>query len=68
MNEAEALEQILLTRAQVARLIGVSVGTVIRLQREGLLKPVRLTSKPTSMVHFKRKDVLAFVEQASKSH
>ena len=52
-------QQLLFTRAQVARLLGCSTATVIRLQGEGRLKPIRLLRSPTSQVYFRREDVLA---------
>jgi len=62
ISEAKTTEQILFTRAQVARLIGASVATVVRLERDGRLKPVRLTSRSTGQVYFRRADVLALAE------
>ncbi len=56
-------QQWLFTRAQVAKLLGCSKATVIRLQREGRLSSVRLTQKPTSQVYFRREEILALVKE-----
>lgn len=55
-------QQLLFTRAQVARLLGCSTSTIIRLQNEGRLTPIRLMRKPTSAVYFKRDEVLALAQ------
>ena len=58
-------ERLLYTREQVAQLLGgVSIATVRRLEREGQLRPVRLSRSPTAMVFFRASDVRALVEEA----
>jgi hypothetical protein len=58
-------DQLLFTRAQVARLLGgVDVSTVRRLERDGRLRPIRLNKKSTSgMVFFAASDVNRLVEE-----
>jgi hypothetical protein len=61
----EALEPLLLTRQQVAQLLGgVDVSFVRRLEKSGRLKPIRLTRSPTAMVFHRKADVMALVEEA----
>lgn len=62
MAKISEVKQIFFSRSQAARLIGVGVTTVRRLEQSGRLKAVRLTSSPTGRVYFKRADVLALVE------
>lgn len=60
MGDAETiLDQVLLTRAQTAKVLACSVATVIRLEQAGKLKIVRLTDKRTGMVRHRRKDIVA---------
>jgi excisionase family DNA binding protein len=49
----------LLTRADVAKLFGVSVLSVIRMQAAGKLPAVRLGA---ATIRYKRSDVLAYIE------
>ena len=53
---------ILCTRTEAARLLACSVATVIRLQREGRLRGLRLTNRRTGQVYFGREDTLALVK------
>ena len=58
--------RLLYTREQVGELFGgVSIATVRRLEREGKLKPVRLSRSPTGMVFFRKADVLALIAEAA---
>jgi excisionase family DNA binding protein len=59
---SDGQRRLLLTRVHVAELLGCSTSTVIRLQREGRLRGVRLSRRPTGQVYFKLEDVLALVE------
>jgi hypothetical protein len=53
---------ILCTRAEAARLLGCSVATVTRLQREGRLCGLRLTDRQTGQFYFRREDIVALVQ------
>ena len=53
---------ILCTRAHAARLLGCSVATVIRLEREGRLFGLRLTDRATGQVYFRLPDILALAK------
>ena len=65
-TSSEKLEPLLLTRQQVAQLLGnVHVSFVRRLENAKRLKPVRITRSPTAMVFFHARDVLALVEEAT---
>jgi hypothetical protein len=67
--ESKSPERLLFSRAQVAALLGgVSSATVRRMEREGRLRPIRLTGRPTGQVFFRAVDVLALVEEASDAH
>jgi DNA-binding transcriptional MerR regulator len=53
-----SLSQLLLTRKQVAHLLGgIDISTIRRLEREGTLKPLRLSRSSTGMVFFAARDV-----------
>jgi predicted DNA-binding transcriptional regulator AlpA len=57
-------EQLLLSRKQVARLLGnISVATLRRLEKQGRLRGVRL-SRGTGSVFFRVADIHAFIEEA----
>ncbi|MEY9135811.1 DNA-binding XRE family transcriptional regulator [Bradyrhizobium diazoefficiens] len=48
----------LISRAKAAKLLGVSVATIIRLEKEGVLSPVRLSKRsPVSMVLYRYEEV-----------
>jgi DNA-binding transcriptional MerR regulator len=54
----------LVTRKQVATLFGrIHVATIIRLEREGLLKPIRLRRSPTAQVFYRAADVRSLIEK-----
>ena len=59
--------QMLCTRREAARVLGKSVATIARMERDGRLTPVRLTAKPTSMVSIKVAEVLAIIEGNNQS-
>ena len=47
------LKPLLVSREQMAEMLGgVSTSTIVRLEKQGRLTPVRLTRKPTSMVFY----------------
>ena len=50
-------DQLLLNRVQTARALGLSVATVIRLETEGQLTPVKLSRKPAAMTFYRREQV-----------
>jgi hypothetical protein len=59
--KAEALrnrERLLYTRREVSALYGVSVETLIRLENEGRLTPLKLTPKSGAMVLYRAAEVL----------
>lgn len=57
--------RLLYSREQVAEMLGgVSIATVRRLEREGRLKPVRLSRSPTAMVFFRASNVQALIADA----
>jgi hypothetical protein len=65
MNIQLPENQLLYSREQAAKLLGgVSVSTIIRLERAGKLQPIRLSGSPTAQVFFRAKDVLTLVEGA----
>ena len=53
------IEEVLLTRKQVARREQTTHPTLIRLEKQGLLKPLRLGA----MVRYRLSDILAFEKQ-----
>ena len=55
-------QQLLFSRVQVAKILGVSVATVQRIERMGKLTRIRLTDKPTSQVFFRLEEVMVLVE------
>jgi hypothetical protein len=58
------LERLLYSREQAAeQLGGVSTDTVRRLERQGRLKPVRLTGSRTGKVFYRAEQVHALIEQ-----
>jgi len=58
-------ERLLYSRRQVAEMLGVNISYVQSLERSGRLQGLRLSRSPTSMVFFRRADVLALIEEAS---
>ena len=64
-TDAERDERLLYTRKQVAALLGVNTSYVQGLERAGRLKGLRLSRSSTSMVFFRKCDVLRLVEEAS---
>ena len=59
-NEPVKKKQKLLTRKEVAQMLGVHLETVKRYGRQGLLHPIRVTSR---MVRYEEEDVLALLSQ-----
>jgi len=60
-----AAERLLFSREQTAEVLGgVSIATIRRLEREGRLKPIRLSRSPTAMVFFRASDVQALIAEA----
>jgi len=55
---------LLYTRAQAARLLNCSVGSIIRLQRSGKLPGIRLAGR-SGQVYFRRDDLFALLEDAA---
>jgi hypothetical protein len=55
--------QLLCTRKDAAELLRCSVSTVVRLEHQGTLKPLRLTRSPSSQIYLRMEDILALVEQ-----
>ncbi|MGY3547120.1 MerR family transcriptional regulator [Bradyrhizobium sp. USDA 4469] len=54
---------LLISRAKAAKLLGVSVATIIRLEKEGVLSPVRLSKQSrVSMVLYRYEDVLRLAQ------
>ena len=60
----EDQERLLVTRADAAAMLGCSTSTIIRLQREGRLRGVRLSRRPTGQVYFSREQVFRLVKEA----
>jgi hypothetical protein len=56
---------LLYSRAQLARLLSCSVATIQRMERQKLLKPVRLTRSKVGQCYFRREDVLELIESAT---
>ena len=48
-------DQLLLNRVQTARALGLSTSSIIRLETEGQLTPVKLSRKPAAMTFYRRK-------------
>ena len=58
--------RLLYTRRQVAELLGdCDISTIRRLERDGSLKPIRLSRSKSGMVFFRAEDVHALVAEAS---
>jgi hypothetical protein len=55
--------RLLLTRVQVAEMLGTSTMTVIRLQKAGDLTGIKLTDRPTAMTRYQPAEVEALVEK-----
>ena len=51
-------ERLLYTRREAGALFGVSVGTFIRLEGEGRLTPLKLSTRPNGMVFYKAAQLL----------
>jgi hypothetical protein len=65
MAGIEANQRLLYTRKQARELLGgISVFTLIRLEREGRLKPIRLSQSPTSQVYYVHDDLIALIAEA----
>jgi hypothetical protein len=62
-----ALRQLLVNRRDAARMLGnVTTSTIRRLEKEGLLHPVRInTRSPVAMVFFKYEEVVALAHGLS---
>jgi hypothetical protein len=55
--------QLLYSRSQVRKILGISLGSLVRLESSGHLKPVRLNpEKATAKVFYRRSDVVALAE------
>jgi hypothetical protein len=54
--------QLLYSRRESARILGVSIQTVIRLEQRGLLTPIRLMGTKTGAVHHAAVQVHALAE------
>ena len=61
-------DQLVLTRAQTARALGLSTSSIIRLETEGQLTPIKLSRKPTAMTFYKRTQVRALAEGRSRGN
>jgi hypothetical protein len=60
MAESPDTQQLLYSRQQTAQALGYrSVASVIRLQREGVLRPIRLTKRRTGQVFYSVEEVRA---------
>lgn len=57
-------KKILYSRRQVAEAIGCGLDTVITLEKQGRLKPIRLTAK-RGAVYYAARDVKALAEQSA---
>ena len=55
-------DQLLLTRVQTARALGLSTSSIIRLETEGQLTPVKLSRKPGAKTFYRRAQVRALAE------
>ena len=65
--KAEALrnrERLLYTRREAAALFGVSVETLIRLENEGRLTPLKLSTRPGGMVLYRAAEILGLAGAA----
>jgi hypothetical protein len=58
------VNQLLISRIDAARMLGnISVTTVMRLEKEGVLKPVRLNPrKPTAQVFYRYESIAALAQ------
>jgi hypothetical protein len=56
-----ALHPLLLTRRQVAELLSLSVMSVIRLEQQGRLQPIKLTHAQNAKTYYRAADVYAMV-------
>lgn len=66
MPKAPELQQLLYSREQVARLLGYrSIASIIRLERQGVLRPVRISRSPTGQVFYRAADIHQLVETAT---
>lgn len=51
-------DALLFTRTQTARLLNVSIATLQRLEKKGVLTPIKLNrSTPSAMTHYRAKQV-----------
>ena len=55
-------DAVLIPRARGSELFGVSVDTLRRMERAGMLTPIRLSGRPQSWVHYRRAEVEALLE------
>ena len=52
----------LYTRAETRRQLKVSIDTIRRMERAGILTPIRLTGRPQSWVHHRKDQVDALLK------
>ena len=50
-------DQLLLNRVQTARALGLSTSSIIRLETEGQLTPIKLSRKPAAMTFYRHEQV-----------
>jgi hypothetical protein len=62
-----AREQLLLTRAQTARMLALSVSSVIRLELEGRLSAIKLSRKRSAKTFYRHDEVCALAEEGAWS-
>jgi len=66
MTQAPApkpVERLIYSREQVAELLGgISIATVIRMERDGKLTAIRLTGKKTGQAFYKHADVMKLAD------
>lgn len=51
-------QPVLYSRATAARVLDVSTATIIRLERQGRLTPIKLAGSMNPATHFRREEVL----------
>jgi hypothetical protein len=65
-SRERAPDRLIFTRRQVAQLLGgIDTSTVRRLERDGRLRPIRLTGRKTGQVFFRAEDVYALIASAA---
>lgn len=68
MEKSNQTTPLLYSRKEAARLLGnVSIATIIRLEQQGRLKPIRLSRSPSAQIFFKASDLIALVEEAANA-